>query len=236
MASHEGLIHLHCGDEAAGVHRRSGLPGALQVWRDSPAVGPWPAERDRLAVVRKAWWGPAGAGGPPLEAFPDSVRNAEAVLWFGPDPWEQACLLWVLAELPGGILPDLVPLDRSVGLLPPAALPPLFVRRTLLDGRTLLAARGLWARFLGGGWGALGGLGIPELPWLAPALVRLAEDHPPRGPGRSQRQVQALVDQGIRDLPGLMAGLHRLEAPPHGAWYGDLVVAKMVEAMGIRLG
>jgi hypothetical protein len=236
MASHEGLIHLHCGDAAATVHRRSGLPGALQVWRDSPAVGPWAQDRERLAVLRTGWWGVTGVETRGIGVPQDPARSPEPVLWFGPDPWEQACLLWVLAELPEDTLPDLVPLDRGVGLLPPTALPPLFARRALLDGATLTAARGLWARFLDGGWAALDGGRISDLPWLAPALARLAEDHPPQGPGRTRRQLQALVDQGIRDLPGLMDGLRRLEAPQHGPWYGDLFVAKMVGAMGVRLG
>jgi hypothetical protein len=33
-----------------------------------------------------------------------------------------------------------------------------------------------------------------------------------------------------------MKGLGALEHPAHGAWYGDLFVARMVEAMGVRIG
>lgn len=236
MASHEGLIHLHCGDVSAAVHRRSGLPGALQVWRDSPAVGPWTGDGGHLPDLRAAWWGVTGAQTRGLGAPQDPARAPEPVLWFGPDPWEQACLLWVLAELPGDTLPDLVPLDRSVGQLPPTALPPLFAQRILLGEEVIAAARELWTRFLNGGWGSLGGSSISALPWLPQALARLAEDHPPVGPGRTRRQLQGLVDQGVRDLPTLMAELQRLEDPRHGAWYGDLFVAKMVDAMGVRLG
>lgn len=236
MASHEGLIHLHCGDVSAAVHRRSGLPGALQVWRDSPAVGPWTADPAHLPVLRAAWWGVTGPETRGLGAPQNPARAPEPVLWFGPDPWEQACLLWVLAELPGDTLPDLVLLDRSVGQLPPTALPPLFAQRILMDGEVIEAARDLWIRFLEGGWGALGGCRIPSLPHLAPALARLAEDHPAVGPGRTRRQLQGLVAQGVRDLPSLLAELRKLEDPRHGAWYGDLVVAKMVDAMGVRLG
>lgn len=236
IASHEGLIHLHCGDASAAVHRRSGLPGALQVWRDSPAVGPWTRDRAHLRALRTVWWGVAGAEMRGLGSPQDPARAPEPVLWFGPDPWEQACLLWVLAELPADTLPDLVPLDRSAGLMPSSALPSLFSQRALLDEETLAAARALWARFLDGGWGPLGGSGIPGLPWLAPALTRLAEDHPALGPGRTRRQLQGLVERGVCELPALMAELRRLEDPRHGAWYGDLCIAKMVDAMGVRLG
>jgi hypothetical protein len=236
MAARPGLIHLHCGDAAAAVHRKSGLPGELRVWRDSPAVGPWTIEGTQLAPLRAAWWGVASSEVQDLPQLQDLARAAEPILWFGPDPWEQACLLWVLAELPDGTLPDLVPLDHGIGHMPPAALPRCFAGRTLLGADTLSEARGLWSTFLAEGWGALGGARVTELPWLAPALTRLAEDHPATGPGRTRRQIQGLVDQGLRDLPTLMRGLADLEDPRHGAWYGDLFVARMVEAMGVRLG
>jgi hypothetical protein len=170
-----------------------------------------------------------------VEHLQHLARADEPVLWFGPDPWEQACLLWVLAELPEGTLADLVPLDCSAARLAPSALTHCFAGRSLLEPDTLLEARALWTLFLSKGWGALGGGGIAGLPWLGPALARLAEDHPPAGSGRTSRQVQALVDQGVRDLPSFMGGLARMEDPRHGAWYGDLVVARMVEARGVRL-
>ncbi|HEY3269617.1 MAG TPA: hypothetical protein VGJ89_00245 [Geothrix sp.] len=236
MASHDGLIHLHCGDASAEVHRRSGLPGSVRIWRDSPAVGPWTADASRLPGLRVAWWGLPADEVPARLVLEDLGGTAEPVLWFGPDPWEQACLLWVLAELPEGSLSDLVPLDRNVAQLPPAALPGLFVQRILLDEDTLVQARSLWGGFLEGGWGALAGCGISALPWLARALARLAEDHPVEGPGRTRMQIRGLLDQGVQALPALMAGLQKLEDPRHGAWYGDRFVAKVVESMEARLG
>jgi len=236
MVPRLGLIHLHCGDEAASAHRRSGLPGDLRVWRDSPAVGPWTAGLGELIPLRSAWWGGLPNEKRDLPHLQDLARATEPVLWFGPDPWEQACLLWVLGELPEGTLPDLVSLDRSASTLPPADFPRRFTERTLLGEGTLLEARSLWKRFLAEGWGPLGGLRVTGLPWLGPALERLAEDHPPQGPGRTRRQVQGLVERGIHAVPDLMATLAELEDPRHGAWYGDLFVARMVEAMGVRLG
>lgn len=236
MASRDSLIHLHCGDAAAEVHRRSGLPGSLRVCRDSPAVGPWTSDASRLPGLRAAWWNLSEDEAPPRLVLDDLGGAAEPVLWFGPDPWEQACLLWVLADLPGGTLADLVPLDQGVSQTAPAALPSLFAGRVLLEEETLTKARGLWAAFLEGGWRALAGCGIPALPWMARALARLAEDHPLAGPGRTRTQIRGLMDRGILDLPALMAGLRKLEDPRHGAWYGDRFVAKMVESIEARLG
>ena len=236
MAARPSLIHLHCGDAAAEVHRRSGLPGTVRVCRDSPAVGPWTPDPIRLPGLRAVWWGVGEAETVAEPSLDDLGGTAEPVLWFGPDPWEQACLLRVLAGLPEGALSDLVPLDRGVGQTPPASLPELFGRRILLEDGTLALARNLWDAFLEGGWGALAGCALPGLPWMARALGRLAEDHPPHGPGRTFTQIRSLLDRGIRDLPALMAGLQKLEDPRHGAWYGDRVVARMVESMEARLG
>lgn len=231
-----GLIHLHCGDAAAAVHRRSGLPGEFRVWRDSPAVGPWAIRAPNLTTLRAIWWGVPPSEMQDLPQLQDLAKATEAVLWFGPDPWEQACLLWVLAELPEGTLPDLVPLDHSVGRMSPAALPRCFAERKLLEVGTLQEARELWEVFLAKGWGALGGAGMSALPHLGPALARLAEDHPPTGPGRTAQQVRKLLDEGLKDMPSLLRAMAQLEDGRHGAWHGDLYLARVAEAMGVRLG
>jgi hypothetical protein len=235
MTGRPGLIHLHCGDVAAGIHRRSGLPVDFRVWRDSPAVGPWSANPKDLGTLRAIWWGVPLPDMQDLPQLQDLARATEAVLWFGPDPWEQACLLWVLAELPDGTLPDLVPLDHAVGHMSPAALPRCFAERRLLEEAELHEARALWNIFLTQGWGALGGARMAALPHLGPALARLAEDHPPTGPGRTARQVRLLLDEGVKDMPALLRGMAQLEDGRHGAWCGDLYLARVAEAMGVRL-
>ena len=204
--------------------------------RDSPAVGPWTLGSGDLALLRAAWWGLPVSELQDLPRMRNLTRSDEPILWFGPDPWEQACLLWVLAELPEGLLPGLVLLHHPAARLPPTALPHCFTGRTLLEADTLREARSLWRVFLAEGWGALGDAQVAALPSLGPALARLAEDHPSAGPGRTRRQIQELVDQGVRDLPALMTALERMEDPRHGAWCGDLFVARMVEAMGVRIG
>ena len=66
--------------------------------------------------------------------------------------------------------------------------------------------------------------GEARLPHLPAALDRVLED---REDGRTARQVRALIDQGVRDLPELMRRLHALEAPKHGVWYGDAIVRRL---------
>jgi len=68
--------------------------------------------------------------------------------------------------------------------------------------------------------------GEARLPHLPAALDRVLED---REDGRTARQVGALVDQGLRDLPELMRRLHALEAPKHGVWYGDVIVRRLFD-------
>ena len=71
--------------------------------------------------------------------------------------------------------------------------------------------------------------------WDGFAARRACRIFPPRSTacsrtasdGRTARQVRALVDQGITDLPELMRRLHALEAPKHGVWYGDAIVRRL---------
>ena len=43
-------------------------------------------------------------------------------------------------------------------------------------------------------------------------------------------RVRALVRGGVVEVPELMRRLRALEAPMHGAWYGDVVVARLRDA------
>ena len=218
-------LHVHCGDCGAEAARAAGLPGEVIAWRDSAAVGPSaldPAEHRRL---RSAWWGVAED-----EAQdPKSLCHAgEIVLWFGPDPWEQFALVEVLAGLPGGQTVSLVPLDQGVGPMNPSALAPLFARRHDVTALYPLA-RGLWADICHDERGALRTWiarlrGEERLPHLARALGRVLDD---REYDRTEKQVRALIDQGVTDLRDLMSRLGEIEDPDHGVWYGDMIVERI---------
>jgi hypothetical protein len=217
-------VHVHCGDCAGVVARRAGLPGQVLVWRDSSAVGPCSAERERHARLRAEWWGVAAAEIQDASALP---ADRELALWFGPDPWEQVSLVEVLAGALGPSV-SIVPLDAGVALMSPGALAPRFSRRRgaadlkpaaaecwrdlCADHRPALRE---WARRF---------RGEPRLPHLAAAIERVLDDRDDR---RTERQVRALLAAGVTEMAELMRRLAQAEAPGHGAWYGDVVVRRL---------
>jgi hypothetical protein len=219
-----GPIHLHCGDCAGAVARRAGLPGEVWVWRDSSAVGPCVIDPDTHRRLRAEWWDVAVAE---MDLARDLPADREMVLWFGPDPWEQTALVEVLTGTPATAL-SVVVLDDAVGVMDPADLRARFeARRDAGDLPATIA--GLWRDFCIDDRATLrawiGRLrGEARLPHLPAALDRVLED---REDGRTARQVRALVDQGVRDLPELMRRLHALEGPKHGVWYGDAIVRRL---------
>lgn len=216
------ILHIHCGDCAADTARRADLPGEVVAWRDSPAVGPVALDPEQHRRLRASWWNidPAGLQDP--RALP---QDRPVALWFGPDPWEQLALVELLANFPGEA--SLVPLERGVGPADPASLPARFARRGPTPAREPL--RRLWADFCADDRAALTAAvselrGHPQLPHLAPALARVLADRRDR---LTERRVQTLVSAGVTDLHALMHRLRALEAPTHGAWYGDAVVARL---------
>jgi hypothetical protein len=217
----------------------AGLPGEALPWRDSPAVGPWSADPGLRARLRAQYWGlPEGAGAfREEEATLQALRRAgSAVLWFSAEPWDQMAQLWVLASLtrqgPRPYL-SLAALREGGSGVPPAALDRAFQLRLPLAQGDREAATLLWQWFEAEDWPALWkwlhqGQEIPSLPFLARALARVLEDRPPMLPGRTARQVRELEAAGVRDLSAMMKALAALEAPYGLAWYGDIVVKKLM--------
>ena len=217
-------MHLHCGDCAAAVARRSGLPGEVRVWRDSSAVGPCALDADTHRRLRAEWWGVAAAE---METAPELSADRELVLWFGPDPWEQIALVEVLTGVAAPAL-SIAALDAGVGLMGAADLRARFEDRREagdLPGGDRRALAGLLRRRPRGAPRVdRAAPGEPRLPHLPAALARVLED---REHGRTARQIRALVDEGITDLAELMRRLQTLEAARHGVWYGDVVVRRL---------
>lgn len=218
------LHHLFCGDCAADAARPH-LTGLVHVWKDSSAVGPSSADPVKHRRLRSAWW---NVDESQIQHPADLPRDGELVLWFGPDPWEQIALLEVLAGLDRDAA--LVPLACSVGELAPHDLAALFtVRRAAPD---LAPFTALWRAFCTDDRPALD-IAIrsladdPDLPHLAPALARVLAD---RRDYLTERRVRDLVAAGTRDIQPLMHALAALEAPHHGAWFGDVIVTRMRDA------
>ncbi len=239
------LHHVFCGDcaaDAARPHlasrpsgpelasRPSGpeLTSSVHVWKDSSAVGPSSADPRKHRRLRSAWW---NIDESQIQHPADLPHDGELVLWFGPDPWEQIALLEVLAGLSGLTRnATLVPLACSVGEHAPhdfTALPEL--RRGVPD---LARFQTIWRDFCVDDRPAID-IAVraltddPDLPHLAPALARVLAD---RRDYLTERRVRELVAAGTRDIQPLMHALAALEAPHHGAWFGDVIVTRMRDA------
>jgi hypothetical protein len=221
-------LHIHCGDWAAKQARLAPLDGEVLVWRDSPAVGPIAAVWDEHRRLRAAWWAVDPAEMQDPRALPEDRPIA---LWFGPDPWEQMALVELLAGAPGAAALSVVPLERGVGESRPDGLAARFERRVPAPERAPL--RQLWADFCADDRPALDRAvtelrGHPQLPHLGAALARVLAERRDR---TTALRVRALVHAGVRELPALMQRLRALEAPKHGVWYGDSVVARLRDAV-----
>lgn len=216
--------HIFCGDCAADAARPH-LPDEIHVWKDSSAVGPCSPDPDTHRRLRAAWWRIDPSEIPRPSELP---ADGELVLWFGPDPWEQIALLELLASL--GRDASLVPLVCSVTELAPHDFPAaLAARRTTPD---LAPLRALWRAFCADDRAALTTAAAAlahhqDLPHLGPALTRVLAD---RNDHLTERRVRELVAAGTRDVPDLMRALAALEAPHHGAWFGDSVVTRLRDA------
>lgn len=225
------MLHIHAGEAAAQVHQVASKADRIFVWRDSPAVGPWSPDPDLCRQQRAVWWGVPVSEIQTFRDLEPHLIEEGWILWFGPDPWEQMALLHLLALVARAATRPplfLVPLDRSAGRMDPDDLAPALSKRHELGPEVLVAATSLWRRFLARDWAGLvqHGQGIAALPYLGHALARVAEDHPPSGPGRSERQVRGLMAEGVREAGAIMSALRGMEEPSHGAWYGDAVVRK----------
>jgi hypothetical protein len=129
---------------------------------------------------------------------------------------------------------SLAPLREGVALMAPAELAARCERRR--GARDLAAPMSaLWRDFCRDDrvsvrrW--MGRLGSDDrLPHLGPAMNRVLED---REQSRTARQVRALVEEGVAELPALMRRLQELETPGHGAWYGDEVVRRLRDRLRV---
>ncbi len=227
VAGVSSILHIHAGGCAAAVARAAGLEGDVLPWRDSAAVGPCSRDRTRHLFLRAAYWQVDLGELQRAEELPD---DRERALWFGPDPWEQLQLVELLAHLSDGPC-TIVPLARAVPAMTTAELAAAFAARASA-GRLRYFAAALWFDYCDN---ELPGLQLriqraaedPRLPHLSAALQRILQD---RTEHRTEREVEALVHAGVRELPALMDALRARELPSHGAWYGDAVVGRLRDA------
>ena len=210
------LMHVTNGESAGNTLRQTTLGGAVLPWQDVLHAGPVPAVprrellRLRAGFLADAGWGSRRAilgslerrDAQLLQAFHDRI---EVVLWFEHDLYDQLQLLDVLSLAHGEeAAPELVvvgsfpgkPSFRGLGELTADELETLWPERRRASAGTLEAAAEAWEAFRAPEPSALAELAHreqPELPFLAPALLRLLEELPAPGDGLSGTERRALA-------------------------------------------
>jgi hypothetical protein len=210
------LMHVTNGESAGNTLRQTTLGGAVLPWQDVLHTGPVPAVprrellRLRAGFLADAGWGSRRAilgslerrDAQLLRAFRDGI---EVVLWFEHDLYDQLQLLDVLSLAHGvEATPELVvvgsfpgkPSFRGLGELTAGELETLWPERRRANEETLEAAAEAWDAFRApepSGLAELAHRERPELPFLAPALLRLLEELPAPGDGLSGTERRALA-------------------------------------------
>jgi DNA-binding transcriptional MerR regulator len=210
------LMHVTNGESAGNTLRQTTLGGAVLPWQDVLHAGPVPAVprrellRLRAGFLADAGWGSRRAILGSLErrdaqllgAFRDGI---DVVLWFEHDLYDQLQLLDVLALAHSAdATPELVvmgsfpgkPSFRGLGELTADELETLWPERRRASAETLEAAAEAWDAFRApepSGLEKLAQREQSELPFLAPALLRLLEELPAPGDGLSGTERRALA-------------------------------------------
>lgn len=246
------MLHVHGGSALLDKLRAAGLPGEFLEWCDVLCQGPTPAglapdawRAARAAFLEEAY-GPQH-GRPVLDRLRDqdaalerALEHDEVVLWFGPDWFCQAILMYLLAwfgerELRGTRL-SLVCIGAYRGIddrrsctpafLSADALRDVFARRPPVSPAQTALARRAWRAFCDADPSALAELALrgdtSALPYLADGLRRHLEDFPAvhDGLGLTERRITALLQSGETDWFRLYEAFQELE---RRRWMTDLI-------------
>jgi hypothetical protein len=220
------MFHIANGESVTGTFRQVRLPGTYLAWNDSLHDGPVPqtATLSELSDVRAQAL--AGFGWGDYEklragfatrdhALQDFRKNQDVVLWFEHDVYDQLQLLqlldWFEQQDLEGINLDLVQIDSYPGVRPFYGLGqlsgPQLVRLFPMRKRVTQSQRSIatetWRAFRAGDPTdllAISQQNIPEMPFLAAALMRFLEEYPGTTDGlsRTERQVLQAAAAGKR--------------------------------------
>jgi len=208
-------LHVTNGESAGNTLRQTSLGGAVLPWQDVLHEGPVQgASRHELLRTRAAFLSGCGWGGTRailsslerrdgllLEALRD---RQQVVLWFEHDLYDQLQLLDVLAlAASADFSPELIvvgsfpgkPSFRGLGELTADQLETLWPSRATAAPDTLAAAVSAWdalRRHEPSALAAHARRGVPQLPFLDPALRRLLEELPAPQDGLSGTERRAL--------------------------------------------
>lgn len=213
--------HWRCGNDIAHSLQLAGFKGRLHMLADPLCMGPvqdlpaaaYQALRSEFISTAFAL-NPAEIARRTAQEYADLQTlgvDGPAVLWCEADAYDQLFLVRVLAGLE--CLPpqlELIEVDRvpgvvrfiGIGQLAPDVLAWLWPRRRRVDAAAVQLARQAWAAYCAAdpsAWARLAHGQTPELPLLAPALLRQLQELPWLGDGLSLTErlsLQILADFG----------------------------------------
>lgn len=205
---------------------QTGLPGRIVYWVDALHEGPVPAglSLEELSQTRGAYL--SGFSQKPVsfkerdEAVNAFRDNAEVVLWFEHDLYDQLHLIqllnWFGGQDCGKTKVSLICVDQYLGKLRPEQLNKLFPQRDRVSSSEFQTAQPTWGAFTSAepsGLVALVKDGTPALPFLNGALNRHLEQFPGSRDGLSRTERQALqsVNSGLRGFGELFFADQKLE-------------------------
>ena len=252
------LLHLTNGESAGNTLRQTSLGGAVLPWQDVLHEGPVPAgPRRELLRTRAAFLSGASAGS--RRAILSSLQRRDqqllqalrtgqqVVLWFEHDLYDQLQLIDILtltavATTPARGAPELIvvgsfpgkPAFRGLGELTADELETLWPSRVAATPEMLAAAAAAWDAFRDHEPTALAArarAGVPELPFLGRALIRLLEELPaPRDglSGTERRALQAIAAGATRPVAAFLA-VQDLETAP---FLGDTWFYRTLAVLG----
>jgi DNA-binding transcriptional MerR regulator len=248
------LLHITNGESAGNTLRQTALGGAVLPWQDVLHDGPVPALprqellRTRARFLAECGWGREQAllsslrrrDQQLLEALRDDLQ---VVLWFEHDLYDQLQLLDVLALAHAAeAAPELIvigsfpgkPSFAGLGELTANELETLWPSRRRAAPEALRAATSAWAALQApepttlAEWATRD---TAELPFLAPALLRLLEELPAPADGLSGTERRALqaVAAGAHTPPAAFVRAQQLEEAP---FLGDAWFYRALSALG----
>jgi hypothetical protein len=242
------MLHIANGESVTGTFRQVRFPGTYLAWKDSLHDGPVPqvGTLSELSDIRAQAL--AGFGGGEYEklradfasrdrALQDFRKHQDVVLWFEHDLYDQLQLLqlldWFEQQDLDGINLDLVQINSYPGVRPfyglgqlsGPQLARLFPMRKRVTHTQRSIATETWRAFRAADptdLVAISQQNIPEMPFLAAALVRFLEEYPwaTNGLSRTERQVLQVASAGKRKKQEIYMESRKQEDVP----WGDLSV------------
>ena len=210
----ETPLHVINGESVAGTLRETSLAGVALSWDDVLHVGPLAfdpgaSRRVRARFLAGHGWGDAVAIESGLERRDELLAGAgRVVIWVEHDLFDQLQLLQILAQVADETDVELVQADDFLGELDAAALEAVWLRRRRVPPVTRRAARESWRAVTEGRLD----VDVPELPHLAAALRRFAEEREPLS--RTKHQLLALLANGPKTPLELFVANQQLEEAP----------------------